>query len=128
MTGKKRVIIAVLAICLAVVVLGYIGFMGGATYYYEVGEFLDRGSAVYGQTVRVHGEVAPDIRQSGLDLSFSLMDATGRDASIRVSYHGAVPDAFGEGAALVVQGIYEAGGTFQADSLLAKCASKYSPS
>jgi cytochrome c-type biogenesis protein CcmE len=128
LTGKKKVIIGVVAICLAVVLLGYFGFMGGATYYYEVGELLDSGSPVYGQVVRVHGEVRPDIRQEGLDLSFSLMDTTGRDASIKVSYHGAVPDTFRAGSALVVQGVYEASGTFQAESMLAKCASKYIPS
>jgi cytochrome c-type biogenesis protein CcmE len=128
LTGKKKIIFGIAAICLAVVLLGYFGFMGGATYYYEVGELLDQGSAIYGQTVRLHGEVGPGIRREGLDLSFSLVDATGRDASIEVAYHGTAPDAFGAGGELVVQGMYQASGTFQAESILAKCASKYTPS
>jgi cytochrome c-type biogenesis protein CcmE len=127
LTGKRKIIIGVAAICLAVVLLGYFGFMGGATYYYEVGELLDQGAAVSGQTVRVHGEVGTDINQDGLDLSFSLKDSTGRDAGIKVTYHDAVPDTFGAGGELVVQGIYQPGGTFQAESILAKCASKYTP-
>jgi cytochrome c-type biogenesis protein CcmE len=128
LTGRKKIIIGVATICLAVVLLGYFGFMGGATYYYEVGELLDRGSAVYGQTVRVHGQVGQDVQQEGLDLYFSLMDATGRDAGLQIWYHGAAPDTFGAGRDLVVEGIYQDNGTFKAKSMLAKCASKYTPS
>jgi cytochrome c-type biogenesis protein CcmE len=42
-----------------------------------------------------------------------------------VSYRGTVPDLFKAGADVVVEGKLNAAGTFEADVLLTKCASKY---
>lgn len=39
--------------------LGYTGFMGAATCYYDVSELLERGSLIYDENVRVNGQVAP---------------------------------------------------------------------
>jgi len=88
---KRRFLIGGLIICLAVVFLGYMAFMSGVTYYYEVGELLDQASSASGQTVRVSGQVAPDVEREGLELRFTIIDNTGRDASLPVVYQGVVP-------------------------------------
>ena len=127
MFRKKRFFIGGLIICLAIVFLGYVGFMGGMTYYYEVGELLDQAGSIAGQTVRVSGKVAPDAKQEGLELRFTLLDNTGREASLPVVYQGAVPDTFKVGIQIVAEGKYTDSGTFEADSILTKCSSRYVP-
>ncbi len=114
-------------ICLAVVFLGYLGFMSGVTYSYEVGELIDSGSSVHNQTVRVHGEIAPGIEQEGLDIQFTITDVTGREASLEISYHGTALDTFKVGNRLVIEWRYTNSGIFEAKSILSKCASKYTP-
>ena len=46
-------------------------------------------------------------------------------AAMAVRYHGTIPDLFKAGADVVVEGKMNAAGTFEADVLLTKCASKY---
>ena len=129
MIRKKRFIIGGIIICLAVVFLGYIAFMSGITYYYEVGELLEQGSSITGQTVRVSGIVAPDIEQEdvGLTLRFTITDNTGADAGLPVVYQGVVPDNFGVDKQVVVEGQYTDDGIFEAQAILTKCSSKYVP-
>jgi cytochrome c-type biogenesis protein CcmE len=125
MFRKKEFLIGGLIIGLAVVFLGYVGFMGGMTYYYEVGELLDQANSIIGQTVRISGKVAPDAEQTSLELKFTLLDNTGRDASLPVLYQGAVPDTFRVGIQIVAEGKYTASGIFEADAILTKCSSRY---
>ena len=127
MFRKKRFFIGGLIICLAVVFLGYVGFMGGMTYYYEVGELLDRADSIVGQTVRISGKVAPDVEQGSLELRFTLLDNTGKEASLPVVYRGAVPDTFKVGIQVVAEGKYTTAGIFEADAILTKCGSRYVP-
>jgi cytochrome c-type biogenesis protein CcmE len=126
---KKKFVIGGIIIVLALVFLGYMGFMSGASYYYEVSELLDLDSSVYGQALRVNGEVAPGIEQEagGLVLRFTLNDVIGSDASLPVVYRGAVPDTFKVGNGVIVEGTYTADGIFEATAILARCASKYLP-
>ena len=51
--------------------------------------------------------------------------ASALGATIPVSYAGTVPDIFREGIQVVVEGRIDEAGTFQAETLLAKCPSKY---
>ena len=121
---KRKFVIGGLAIFMAIGFLGFLGFRGGATYYYEVGELLARGSAVYGQTVRVNGQVAPgSVQQAGLSLEFTVVD--GKGASLPTTYQGVVPDTFKPGGDIVVEGKLEPGGVFQATTLMPKCPSRY---
>ena len=129
MLKKKRFLFGGLIICLAIVFLGYMAFMSGIPYYYEVSELLDQGSSITGQTVRVSGKVAPDLEQEdgGLTLQFTLTDNTGANASLPVIYQGVVPDTFGVGKQVVVEGQYTDDGIFEAQAILTKCSSRYVP-
>ncbi|MGH9770147.1 MAG: cytochrome c maturation protein CcmE, partial [Candidatus Acidiferrales bacterium] len=75
--------------------------------------------------IRVGGVVADgSITRNGDTLSFRLSQ---KAQSIPVVYVGTetLPDTFKDGAQAVVQGSYTPGGTFRAEHVQAKCASKY---
>ncbi len=124
MKNRKKFIIGGIIILIAVAALGYAGFMGGSTYYYEVGEYLDKGAAVASEVTRVSGEVSSDLATQDFAIHFSLLDMTGRQASLPVLYKGTVPNSFEVGRQAVVEGKLGADGVFQATNIVVKCASK----
>jgi len=127
MKKHKKLIIGGVVIALAIAALGYASFMSAGTYYYNVGEFLDKGTAVAGQNTRVSGEVSPDMNAEGTTLHFILLDMTGRAASLPVIFQGQVPNTFEIGRQVVVEGKLGSDGIFQASNIIAKCSSKYEP-
>lgn len=127
MKKHRNLIIGGIIILIALLVLGYAAFMGGNTYYYEVGEFLDKGEAMVGQTARISGAVDDSVYKDGFTLHFKLNDMTGREVSLPVTYNGSVPDTFKVGQQIVVEGKLKTGGIFEATQLIIKCSSKYEP-
>jgi cytochrome c-type biogenesis protein CcmE len=125
---KKKYLIGGLILVAALIFLGYLGFMGGLTYYYEVDELLDTATSISGQTVRVSGNVADDVVRDGLEMRFTILNMSGREASLPVVYSGAVPDTFKIGNQVVVEGQYiTTSGIFEAETIIVKCGSKYIP-
>jgi cytochrome c-type biogenesis protein CcmE len=125
---KKKYLIGGLILAAALIFLGYLGFMGGLTYYYEVDELLDTATSISGQTVRVSGNVADDVVRDGLEMRFTILNMSGREASLPVVYSGAVPDTFKIGNQVVVEGQYiTTSGIFEAETIIVKCGSKYIP-
>ena len=125
MLKKKKFLISGLIVVLAIVYLGYMGFMGSASYYYTVSEFMGLGDSVKSETVRVNGQVASgsvEQEPGGQTLKFALVDGT---ETLSVIYHGIVPDTFQPGSETVVEGHLNPDGTFEASTLMPKCASKY---
>ncbi len=115
---------------LAIGYLGFIGFQSSATYYYEVSEFMEQGSSIYGENVRVNGPVAPgsvEQEAQGTILRFTITDVE-VEQNLPVVYRGVVPDTFKVGNEVVVEGYLNSDGIFQANTLVAKCPSKYVPS
>lgn len=99
------------------------GFQQSKTYYVTVGELLS--GKVTHRHIRVGGTVADgSITRQGDTLRFRLQQNA---ESIPVVYVGTetLPDTFKDGAQAVVQGSYQPGGTFRAENVQAKCASKY---
>lgn len=80
--------------------------------------FLDRGVKVGARVVT--GTIQRD--PSGRSLSFQMTDGA---KTYAVAYRGIAPDTFTDGVDVVVEGKLDAAGTFQAKTLLAKCASRY---
>ena len=99
------------------------GFQQSKTYYVTVAELVTGKTAR--SRVRVGGLVAPNsIQRHGSTLTFRLaQDAT----SVPVTYVGTdtLPDTFVGGAQAIVEGNYGSDGTFRAEKIQAKCASKY---
>jgi cytochrome c-type biogenesis protein CcmE len=99
------------------------GFQQSKTYYVTVKE-LTSGKTTH-EHVRVGGIIVPgSIHRNGQILTFSLSQ---EDESIPVTYVGkdTLPDDFKGGANAIVEGSYLADGTFRAQQVQAKCASKY---
>lgn len=126
MLKKKKYLIGGLILIAALIFLGYFSFMGGLTYYYEVGELLGEANSITGQTIRASGNVADDVVKDGLELRFTILDMSDSETSLPVVYSGAVPDTFKVGNQVVVEGKYT-GGVFEAESIIVKCGSKFIP-
>jgi len=79
-----------------------------------------------GTRVRLGGLVKPGSLERGEQLAvrFSVTDGN-RD--IRVAYTGLLPDLFREGQGVVTEGVIEPGGSFRADTVLAKHDERYMP-
>ncbi len=124
MANKKLKFGIGIAIILAVVGWEAVsGFEQSKTYYVTVQE-LTSGKVTHDH-VRVGGMITPgSIQRNGEKLTFRLSQGK---ASIPVTYVGAasLPDDFKGGAKAIVDGNYLADGTFRANSVQAKCASKY---
>jgi cytochrome c-type biogenesis protein CcmE len=113
-----------LAILGAVIYLVYANTRADAVYYLTVSE-LKSCATCASQSVRVAGVVqagsivSDDQKQQ---ISFVIADSGNR---LPVVYSGIVPDIFRPGITVVVEGHYTGQGPFQAQTLLAKCPSKF---
>ncbi len=124
---RKKFLVSGVILFLTIGYLRYMGFQGSATYYYTVSEIMEQGNSIYGENVRVSGQVMPgsiEQENTGSTLKFTIIDS---EESLPVVYQGAVPDAFKVGNDVVVEGHLNASGTFQAHTILVKCPSKYIP-
>jgi cytochrome c-type biogenesis protein CcmE len=129
MSKNRKFIIGGVIVLAAAAILGYIGFMGVGTYYYNVGEFNAKSATLAGQTVQVSGIVESDPVKTGLTYTFTLLDVSDPGVKIAVVYNGASPpDTFKQGQQAIVEGKYDgAAGVFRGSSIIVKCASKYEP-
>lgn len=122
-TRTTRVVVAAVVVIIAMGYLIYTGFQSTSVYYLTISELKARGPAI--GAVRVAGIVqANTIQRSSNDATvhFTIADQGG---SLPVVYSGMVPDIFGPGIQVVVEGHYTTAGVFQATTLLAKCPSKF---
>jgi len=119
------------AIGIAVIIaaIGYFaiaGFKEGKAYYRTLDELaVMDAAAAEGTRLRVAGAVFPgSIERQGTQLTFQLAQG---DLRLPVRYVGSapIPDTFKDGADAVVEGVRLADGSFEADHIQAKCASKY---
>ncbi len=129
MLKKKRFLFGGIIIVIAIGFLGYMGFQSSATYYYTVSELTEQGNSIYGEQVRVNGQVVPgsvEQEPGGFTLRFTIVDIEGEE-SLPVVFQGVAPDSFKEDAEVIAEGQLNPDGVFQANTILAKCPSKYVP-
>ena len=117
-----------LALVLAVSAIGYLfqsAFRSAVQYYVTVAELQAMPQPV-GRTLKVAGYVQRQslhqVGQAPVTYHFTLEQA-GR--TLPVQYAGLLPDTFHEGGEVVATGHVASDGTFLANQILAKCASKY---
>src|ERR1043166_510185 len=79
-----------------------------------------------GSRIRLGGLVKPGSLTRGDNLAVRF-EVTDGNKSVPVSYTGILPDLFREGQGVVTEGALEPGGTFRADSVLAKHDETYMP-
>ena len=127
-TSKQRRLRLYLAAAVILVVIVYLiisSTRGSVVYALTIQELHDRRPAIYGQGVRVGGNVAGDsiiFNASDLTLNFTLYNGA---LTLPVQYKGAQPDMFRDEAQVLVEGKYGEDGLFRATKLLLKCPSKY---
>ena len=93
-------------------------------FFFGPTELTERGATLPGR-IRLGGLVAEASVREGADGHY-MFDVTDLETSIPVVYRGALPDLFREGQGVVAEGRY-AGGTLQADRILAKHDENYMP-
>ncbi len=114
---------------LAAIALAAVGFLvfrstsATSVYYLTVSELLAQGEAARNEQVRVAGKVVPGtIQRTAETLTFTASDGTGQ---VKVTFGGVVPDIFKDNVEVVLEGSYGSDKIFRADTLLAKCPSKF---
>ena len=118
------------AIAIIVLTLGYLAWTGvqeSKSYYVTIAELKQQGDSAFTRRLRVAGNVVPgSIRRQGTTVEFQLAE---NDQTLNVIYKGteAPPDTFRDESQALVEGSYGRDGTFRANHLQAKCASKYAP-
>ncbi|MCL2615771.1 MAG: cytochrome c maturation protein CcmE [Dehalococcoidia bacterium] len=127
MAKYKKFVVGGAVVLVAVLVLGYVYFMGMNTYYYNVGDLLSKDPPLTNQTLRVSGTLSPDPVKDGLTWYFTIRDMETDDV-LPVVYSGTIPNTFEVGRRLVVEGQYDADkGIFEGSNIIVKCSSKFEP-
>jgi cytochrome c-type biogenesis protein CcmE len=126
--NRRRFVVGAALIAAAVSYLVYAGIRTTSMYYFDMDEFLAKRTAHVGEALRVkgwvrQGSVRWDARTN--DLSFELARQD-NSAPVPVVYKGILPDMFGEGREVVVEGRYREGG-LEARQIMTSCPSKYEP-
>src|SRR5438445_6993391 len=128
MKPKNQRLVLVVAAFVAVliaVLLAMWGLRERASYFYTSAE-IAAGKAEQGKAVRLGGMVERGSVQrqpDGVTIRFVVTDGQARTP---VVYRGIVPDLFREGSGAVAEGRLQ-GGTFIADTILAKHDERYMP-
>jgi cytochrome c-type biogenesis protein CcmE len=121
---RIKMLIAGLVLAASVSYLAVAGVRSGWVYYLQVDDFV-QDTAYQTQRVRLYGQVsAEDVEVFPARLT-AKFDLQGENNSVPVSYRGVVPDTFKPGVEVMVEGMLDDAGVFQADVLMTKCASKY---
>jgi len=105
--------------------LGYSGYQESKTYYHTVPEIYAMKGAVDDRTLQVSGDVIPgSIQREGKIVTFTIGEAP---QTLQVKYVGKqpLPDTLIDRATAMATGKMGPDGVFVADTILAKCASKY---
>ncbi len=124
----QRLVLVLLAVAALVgaAVLAMWGLSDRAAYF-RTPQDLAAGRADVGEPIRLGGMVKQGsiVRQpDGVSVAFTVTDGP---ADVPVRYRGIVPDLFKEGGGVVAEGRLERGGTFVADTILAKHDERYMP-
>ncbi|MEZ4621751.1 MAG: cytochrome c maturation protein CcmE [Caldilineaceae bacterium] len=98
-------------------------------YYMTVQELQTEGAQLYGHRVRVNGNVVADSEDwdaNNITLRFSIQDENDTSGAILpIVFYGPRPDNFQRAASAIIEGELLPDGTFQAETLLLKCPSRY---
>ena len=104
--------------------LGYSGIQESKTYYVTVAELMASPDAQH-RRYRVAGDVAPGTIQRGNGRVQFQLQQEGKLLAVVYTGSEPLPDTLMDGAQAMADGRYQADGTFHADTVQAKCASKY---
>lgn len=111
----------------AVAYLGFAGMKDGMVQYHIQVDAYVKDAKYQNQRVRLAGKVSEENLSIGSGRLGAKFVLQGQTARVPVSYAGVVPDLFKAGCDVIVEGRADRDGTFKADVVMTKCASKYEP-
>lgn len=124
MNRKQKNMFGIGIVVVLILFLAVQSFSNALSFYYEVGEFVQKADTLEGEIVNVNGSIEKGstvwVPEKAL-LTFKLAD---KNASITVVSNQGMPGNYKEGIPAVVTGIF-INGTFQANQVVTKCPSKY---
>lgn len=123
--NTKFIVAGLLVIGLIVFLIVQATMTTGA-YYLTVSELQQRAATVTGERVRVSGVVVDGSEEwnaQEITLKFAIADEN--NAQLPIVFFGPRPDNFQRAASAIIEGELLADGSFQADTLLLKCPSRY---
>lgn len=121
-----KFVVGGLVLVLIVAALMVQATMTTGAYYMTVDEVNRAGAGIVGQRVRVSGAVVEGSEEwvpQEVTLRFKIVDENG--AQLPVVFYGPRPDNFQRAASAIIEGQMMADGSFEAESLLLKCPSRY---
>jgi cytochrome c-type biogenesis protein CcmE len=127
-TRKQRRLVLIggsLGVLAVAVGLMLYGFSGSIVFFNSPTDVVEKHLAP-GTRIRLGGLVESGSVQRGDNLAVRFKVTDGKSA-VAVSYQGILPDLFREGQGVVTEGVVESGGSFKADSVLAKHDERYMP-
>jgi len=122
---QKKFLISGLVIAAAIVLIITAGFKGNQVFYVTVEELHAKAPDLYGERIRMAGNVKPGSIEKGDSQLFTRFKIAQDSQYVTVEYKGITPDMFKDEAEVIVEGTYTESGVFRADNLMAKCASRY---
>ena len=124
MNRKHKNMFGIGIVAILILYLAAQSFSNALSFYYDVGEFVEKADSLNGKVVNVNGTIAKGStlwEPEKARLTFKLAD---KNASITVVSNEGMPGNYKEGIPAVVTG-YFANGTFVANQVVTKCPSKY---
>jgi len=116
--------LVLLAIVVALIVQATVST---GAYYMTVAEIVKSSAERVGERVRVSGSVVAGSESwdaQNVTLRFAIHDEGGTQ-ELPIVFYGPRPDNFQRAASAIIEGSLLADGTFQAETLLLKCPSRY---
>ena len=128
MTRKQRRLVLIgtgLGVLAVAVALMLNAFRGSIAFFNSPSDIAEKHLGP-GTRIRLGGLVEDGsvVRGADLRVNFKVTDSK---SEIPVTYQGALPDLFREGQGVVAEGSLDNGGTFNADTILAKHDENYMP-
>ncbi len=124
MNIKQKNMFGIGIVAILLIYLGAQSFSNALSFYYEVGEFVQKADSLNGKVVNVNGSILKGStiwEPEKARLTFKLGDNNGK---ITVVSNEGMPGNYKEGIPAVVTG-YFINNTFQATQIVTKCPSKY---
>ncbi len=124
MKKKQKNMLGIGIVAVLIIYLAAQSFSNALSFYYEVGEFVQKADSLNGKVVNVNGTIVKGStvwEPEKVRLTFKLAD---KSAAITVVSNEGMPGNYKEGIPAVVTG-YFMNNTFQAMQVVTKCPSKY---
>lgn len=129
MNRQLRLGIGIAVVLIAIAYFAFAGYNESKAYYKTIEEVSAMGPDDGDKRLRVAGLVKEGtIERDGTEVKFLLVqDVHSNEHTMPVHYTGSqpIPDTFKDRAEAIVEGKRLPDGTFEADHIQAKCASKY---